>query len=333
MKSLYRVSFAPDVASKMSSMMNAQGGKGLRAIALDQQGKILGNGILNPANGMRALAATTAVWQVMAIITAQVHLAEINARLAKMERGINEIRAWLEEDKYATIQNAMRDVREAAAALAHQDLSEAERARYANTLDKIWTDCGQVSQTLLAMLRRAPGEFATLPLKPLTQRKSSSALVRDTIAAFERLAQAYLLAEYICCATIALRAPLGLHAVAVEHRLSEVQHDLRAWTEIVGVFFMVVNERVRDDLSAKLHTPKKLFNEQRRLLDLANEAAQRLIASGIGIEQLRAQAHPAQATQPVSMLVRLDERGQIAETYHIPETSEEPALKPTRGNA
>jgi hypothetical protein len=332
----YRLSFASGVASKMADIMKAQGG-GLRAVALDQQGKILGNGVLNPVNGMRALAAATAVWQAMTIITAQVHLSEISARLAKIERGIDEIRALLEAEQSSQVESGLRYVREAAAALRRRNLTESERMRYADKLEDVWRECGQVSRTLLAMLNRGSTDFATLKLKPWYQLPDVVALVRDTIAAFERRAHAYLLAEYVRCATIALRVLLDLNPDVSEHRLDELHGDLVDWQASIKGFFSAVSERVRGDLSATFRKQATIDDEQRKLLDQANEAAQRLIAFCLEVEQLRvrtqSQVQQAGAAQPMTLIVTLDERGQIAETYDIPDSPQEPMLKSTRGKA
>jgi hypothetical protein len=320
----------------MASVMKANGG-GLRAAALDGQGKIIGQGILTPANGARALAATTAVWQIMAMITAQVYLAEINTRLANIERGIDEIRRLLQAEQISKLKAGLSGVREAAAALAQPDLRKAERDRYAGQLDQVWYDCDEVARTLLVLLSHAAIEFATLPLSAWHQLGESAGLAQAALATFEQRAQAYLLAEYVRCMTISLRAPLGLHSVATEHRLAELRRGLDDWKQLIEAFFLVVNERVRRDLSATFSRQAAVDKQRRLLLDQANEVAQRLIAIGIEIEELRVrtrgQTQQIGAAQPLVLVVTLDQQGQIVETYQLPIPVQEPSLKSTRGIA
>ena len=339
LNSTYRLSFSPDVLSKMAKVMEAQGGQGLRAIALDQQGNIIGNGILNPANGMRALAATTAVWQAMAIITAQVHLAEINARLAKIEHGVAEIRAILEADQVSKVESGLSYVRGAAKALGRSDLDAAERARIADQLEHIWRDCGQVARTLLALLNRATTDLAALPLSAWYWLDESADLAREAIAIFERRAQAYLMAEYVRCATIALREQLELNVGVAEDRLDELRGNIADWRDSVKAFFIALNQRVKRDLSATFNKQTTIDAARSKLIVDARKSEQRLIGFCEDVERLsaqvrtRVQAQQAGTAETMTVIVRLDERGQIAETYHIPNTDQEPVLKPTRGQA
>ncbi len=73
---------------------------------------------MHPTTGVKALSAATAVWQGLAIVTAQVHLMEINARLAKIEQGIAMIRTLLEAEQVSVLVTGLQYVREASAALA-----------------------------------------------------------------------------------------------------------------------------------------------------------------------------------------------------------------------
>jgi len=47
----------------------------------------------------------------------------------------------------------------------------------------------------------------------------------------------------------------------------------------------------------------------------------------------RVQVRQSETTEAMTLIVTLDERGQIAETYHIPDSSQEAAMKSTRGKA
>lgn len=60
----------------------------------------------------------------MSVVTAQAHLAEINERLAQIERGVSAVRARLEPDKTATLLNAQRYVAELRDAFATRSLTE-----------------------------------------------------------------------------------------------------------------------------------------------------------------------------------------------------------------
>jgi len=54
---------------------------GIRAIAVDGKNVIQGAGSLNLATGIKLTASVMAVWQVLAIVTAQAFLIDINKQL------------------------------------------------------------------------------------------------------------------------------------------------------------------------------------------------------------------------------------------------------------
>lgn len=68
----------------------------VRAMAVDSSGKIVAHGTLVSAAALNPAAAALAVWQVMAMVTAQHYLHDIQQRLARIETGISDIKQWLE---------------------------------------------------------------------------------------------------------------------------------------------------------------------------------------------------------------------------------------------
>lgn len=332
----FRLSFAPGVADKMTKIMQAQGG-GLRASALNPQGKIIGNGVLTPTNGMQAIAATTAVWQTLSIITAQVHLAEINARLGKIERGVDDIRALVEADQASQIEMGLRYMRETSAALERRDMDEAEQKRRIHWLEGFWLECGRVARTMIAMLSHARAELTALPLSAWYQLEGSALEARKALDSYERRAHVYLTAEYVRCATVALGSRLGLSSGIQQARLDELQADLADWRAYLKTFFVAFNQRVNQDLSATFNKQTTIDAQRFSLLAEARKSEQRLLAFCEELEQMvaqvraRTQAAQPETTEAVTLIVTLDERGQIAEVFHVPNLAQEPVLNSTRG--
>jgi hypothetical protein len=104
-------------------------------------------------------------------------------------------------------------------------------------------------------------------------------LAREAIASYERRAHAYLMAEYVRCATIALRIQLELNAGVSEHRLDELRGDLADWRDSIKEFFISFNQRVNRNLSAKFFNKQTTIDaERRRILANARERKRRLNA-------------------------------------------------------
>jgi hypothetical protein len=162
----YTLSFKPGVLEQASGLMKASDG-GWRATAVSKSGRIVGQGRLDQISNVRVLSSAVAVWQVMAVITAQVHLAELNERLAQIERGIDDIKAWLEADKIATLLNAQRYVLEIREAFATRSLTERDIVAFEQQLERLWVDCGQVETALRLLLDPQSEQFRQLGLGSL----------------------------------------------------------------------------------------------------------------------------------------------------------------------
>lgn len=158
-----RLTFAPEVMQKMSDVMHASGG-GIGATAIDANKQIVGQGVLHPTTGVKAFSAAMAVWQGLAIVTAQVHLMEINARLARIEQGIAMIRTLLETEQVSILVTGLQYVREASADLTDGDVREEERRLMAAQIKTIWMACGLVAHPCLSLLHLPLHDFQKLPL-------------------------------------------------------------------------------------------------------------------------------------------------------------------------
>lgn len=76
-------------------------------MARDAQGRIVEHGRLVQA-GMSPVAGVAIVWQILAIITAQKFLSDINKRLANIESAINEIKGMIDLQEWSKIEGAYK---------------------------------------------------------------------------------------------------------------------------------------------------------------------------------------------------------------------------------
>jgi len=80
---------------------------GVQAVARDAQGRIVEHGRLVQA-GMSPVAGVAIAWQILAIITAQKFLSDINKRLANIESAINEIKGMIDLQEWSKIEGAYK---------------------------------------------------------------------------------------------------------------------------------------------------------------------------------------------------------------------------------
>jgi hypothetical protein len=124
--------------------------------------------------GIRLANVAAASWQIASIATAQHYLAEINARLAGIQRGIDDIRTWLEEEKKGELRAAVHLLREYYHAIARGELHEHEQAAIYHQLDDIERTCLSIGELAREMSRRRLEELDRLDVREWTDRGGSA---------------------------------------------------------------------------------------------------------------------------------------------------------------
>jgi hypothetical protein len=136
--------------------------------------KFLKLGRVVTTGGIRLANVAAASWQIASIATAQHYLAEINARLAGIERGIDDIRTWLEEEKKGELRAAVHLLREYYHAIARGELHEHERAAIYHQLDDIERTCLSIGELAREMSRRRLEELDRLDVREWMDRGGSA---------------------------------------------------------------------------------------------------------------------------------------------------------------
>jgi len=95
-----------------------------------------------------------AVWQIAAIITAQKFLADIDKRLANIERGLSNILSYLEDRDQAKLKAWSQRLCEMAHAAREQQFNTAETAALAHQLESIDREAQELTELYL---RNRPG--------------------------------------------------------------------------------------------------------------------------------------------------------------------------------
>src|SRR5262249_26556605 len=126
--------------------------------------KIIGNGTLIATSAVNPAAAGLAAWQILAIVTAQHYLAEINDRLAGLERAVEAIKDWLDNDRRAKLLGNLAWLRGLASNLQDQNVTDEQVSAYVHQLEAIDRECLQIMEAARLQMDSQEKAFRELQL-------------------------------------------------------------------------------------------------------------------------------------------------------------------------
>lgn len=163
----YALRFAPHVAAQLASgqasLMSAVNG-GVRAIAVNGQGRIVAHGTLVPLTGVSPALAALGVWQALAVITAQHYLVDIQRQLRQIASAVAALRQWHEDRELGQIVSDHAYLERTRDLLLNAPLRDVERGAIIGQLDQIERQAGVIVAARQQSLARAAEQARTLPL-------------------------------------------------------------------------------------------------------------------------------------------------------------------------
>jgi hypothetical protein len=181
-RTTYVLHFKPEIARGIAGgelqMMSAVDG-GIRANVVDASHTIRGQASLHKV--ARAGAAAFAVWQSLALITAQKFLADIDHELVNIESSVRAIQEWLNNDRRAKLRHGWKRIQEIRRALDAGKQPPANIAAFRMQLDGIDYDAGVAMEALAAPggdLDRRHGGLANQVLADRHLEKNTNAALR-----------------------------------------------------------------------------------------------------------------------------------------------------------
>ena len=267
----YVLRFSPDVSRSLVAggplrIMESSHG-GARAIAVRKvDGTIVEQGSLH---SLRYVGAAIAAWQVMAAITGQKFLADINAKLADLKNAFEDVRSWLTEtERIAELRAYERYLSTLAVQLHAADLTPGDYGAIANSLETIELSCLKHVEASRALLNRGARQFAVLRLRG-KGLKVNSARASQVLQASSGQARVALLALRTEALSVQLRAALPLSRTIALARLRDMVALVSETSDAVAEFesgaslriselkgrvaFPATNRRYRSELGSQLH--------------------------------------------------------------------------------
>lgn len=316
--SKYLVQFSAEVSQGLSNgslglMKSLEGG--VKAVAVDGSGKIVELGKVNQVSGLNPATAGLAVWQVLAIITAQKYLSDINKKLANIESGIEYIMQHLKDDRLGKIYGNFNYLRQIANSIKNQTITEIDYNTFNNQIEHIERECSQIMEALELSLNN--------PLDNIKAQKFNGMGLEDNfnaakkyISDFENNARPYLTAMYVRIVAARVKCALPVDRKIAELRVDELKQKVEKQKQHHDNFKNEVEKRIpslRGFFSFD-ETDKEYQNKLRNKLNDSLAAVNKtisemteLIASTKDIVKKQIE----ELQRPVQLEVTLKENGEI----------------------
>lgn len=252
----YRVVFSPEVTQalrKGTVELLPSSGKLLPvAREASKGGKFVEIASVTKDAGLKLAGVAAMSWQILSIVTAQHFLNEINAKLAGIENGINDIRAWLEEEKKGELRASLRYLREISAALSRGQLHRDEiQAFYGqlDTIERITVAIGELAREVSA---RRLGELERLDIREWMDRGGSAHRVWEWIQHTKQAIDLIMLAQTVRMVGCEVKSMLPGDQQRLEERLEharqEAENAQNLFESTQNAFFSKIHElRKRND--------------------------------------------------------------------------------------
>ncbi len=246
----YVLQFAPEVAKGLANgtltmMRSGMVEGGIRASAVDANRTIVGNASLAGASGINVAAASIVAWQLLAFVTAQRYLVDINSRLDAIEKEVCSLIELMENERLGKLLGNLRILQSRAKDLFEDDMSEAQALVYTTELRDIDRECTQIKLALLRQFESETRTFANQSFDGgLFSVEDAGVKARQGITSAENTVRQCLLATYIrvvvhqCLCAI----PIGRHSVNRE--ICRIHEEHGQFRDPIEEFWSMVEKRV-----------------------------------------------------------------------------------------
>ncbi|MBE0670634.1 MAG: hypothetical protein IH588_08610 [Anaerolineales bacterium] len=339
----YTLSFKPEIAKGIADgslkMMESLDG-GFRAIAVNAKGKeiIQGVGSLHLAEGLKLTAGLMAVWQVLAVVTAQAFLMDINKQLVNINKELEGIKNFLEHQQYATLIGNFKYIQTIRDLLSSQSFENLEFGVFLNQLEHIERECTQIMVALELQMNTVYADFEKQPLRAYISAQENLLASKKLITNHEQQARNYLIAASVRGLATQTRCAIPSNRNLALTRLSTLQTELSTWNENQQKFYQLVSERapelidwsdskfysrvsawlpsLTDRFTGRQKKQIQLKNKMQTSQDSINQMGELLQKSVLETKNnVRNQLQ--ENSQPLSLLVELNENGQIIKTWKM----------------
>lgn len=295
---------------------------GYRTFAINvKTGKFVGHSSIIETANINPATTALIVWQVMAVVTAQKFLADINKKLANIEGVIESLKSMFENERYGALLASFNYLKHLSGVIKNQTLKDSEVNVYSLKLEDIELDCAKIMESLKLDYRdNVLKEFNSLELNK--KLKDNVLEAKKIILKHETNIKTYYLALYVRLAAAQLRCSLPLEKTSVNNRITELENSIEDILTLndkfntdfnnkvfyLGSFWSApqTNELFKNELKESLNSTSNVIKKMsREMKNTAKDTKKKL------------NDFNSENTKPISLVVDLDKKGNIEQVKKI----------------
>lgn len=322
----FQLVFKPEVMQGLQNntynIMHALEG-GLRAKAIDGSGKIVGDGRIIETSAINPATTALAVWQVLAIITAQKFLSDINKKLAQISETVESLRDFLENERYGKLMGNLNYLRHLYNTMSSYNLKEREINIYAQKIEDIELECDQIMKSLQISLEIPINQLRSADLDGVGL-KDHLQFAKDKISLFENNLKPYLMAMYIRVAAAQTKCALPMEKISSMQRIEELKHAMKDVERIQDNFSTTVNDKIPElkgfwsfdetDIECQNDLQDHFNSKHINIKNLVLEMKETITKTNQNLT-----SYDEENCKPLSLIVYTDDNGEIQEIKKLTE--------------
>jgi hypothetical protein len=236
-----------------------------------------------PLSGFSTVQAVGAVWQLLATVTLQRFIADINNRLTRLEAGVAEIKSWFEGEQLALLTGNIRYLRNIQQWITTATPSSVEATVLGGQLEAIDREA---NRSMEFMRRQLEGVLGAIAAREVASRglAENSRAVSELITRYERWSRALLAAAAIKGLCAQLRCALLYGRELALIRIEGLRTDLHDQERLHREFHRVVLRRIRT-LRSRWSRASTILEQQELLRRLLKETSSSIRKQALGLHE------------------------------------------------
>ncbi len=247
----YLLTFAPNVTAQLqagsASIMHALDG-GVRAVAVDASGRIMGNGTLVAAPGLSSVATAAMLWQTLALVTAQHYLHDMQQQLRVIHEEVHAIQDLLMAREKARLIGHERYLQRTVDMVNRGSTKELDIAAVSVQLEQMERECDEVQALMYHLMERQVPQMQAAPLWAWFHWE-----VESNVTAAQKYVDEFDHAAHVFIATVRVKTMIAVVRAHLFHqtqislaRLKEAREDSKRGYRLIVDFYTIIIARGKD---------------------------------------------------------------------------------------
>lgn len=247
----YILKFTPAVTAQLqagnASIMPALD-SGVRAIAVNAHGRIIGNGTLVAAPGLSSIATAAILWQTLAMLTAQHYLHDMQAQLRTLREELQHIQDLLMAKEHMRLIGHERYVQRIVDTVKRGAIRELDMAAISVQLEQMERECDEVQALMYYQMHGQVPHMQSTPIWAWFPWE-----VERNVAAAQHYVDVFDAATHTFVASIRVKAMLAAVRAQLFHqtqislaRLKEAGEESRRGYTLIVQFSILICARGKD---------------------------------------------------------------------------------------